>query len=196
MNQYLTIKTSAEALLKDKNSKFYGYSFPISTTQEVKVIIDELRKSHHNARHFCYAFRIGLDGNLFRSNDDGEPSGTAGKPILGQIDSKKLVNVLIVIVRYFGGTKLGVSGLINAYKTTAKLVLSNSEIIQKELLSQLKIQCTHENVPFLLDILKKKKVSILEKSFADLASFTLLVKKSQEVEILLLIKDFVNDEVD
>ena len=120
---------STEILFKEKNSKFYGYSFPILSEIEVKPIIDTLRKQHPNAGHYCFAYQIGTENLVYRANDDGEPSNSAGTPIYGQIQSFELTNVLIVVVRIFGGTKLGVGGLISAYKTTAQLVLETSEII-------------------------------------------------------------------
>jgi len=120
---------SSEILFKEKNSKFFGYSFPILSEIEVKPIIDTLRKQHPNAGHFCYAYQIGTENVVYRANDDGEPSNSAGAPIYGQIQSFELTNILIVVVRIFGGTKLGVGGLISAYKTTTQLVLESSEII-------------------------------------------------------------------
>src|ERR1700742_4267725 len=120
---YYTIGKEATAEFRDRGSKFIGYACPAMSVDECKERLNAIKKEHPKATHHCYAYRIGLDGNLFRVNDDGEPSGTAGRPILGQIDSKELVNVLVVVVRYFGGTLLGVPGLINAYKTATALAL-------------------------------------------------------------------------
>ena len=131
---YKTItQPTAEILFKEKNSKFFGYAFPVQTETEVKPILDTLRKQHPNAVHYCYAYQIGTENILYRANDDGEPSNTAGTPIYGQIQSYNLTNVLIVVVRFFGGIKLGVGGLIAAYRTAAQLTLESSEIIEKTL---------------------------------------------------------------
>ena len=129
---YKTIEIpTPEVLFKNRNSKFFGYAFPIHNEENVKKHINILKKQHHSARHWCYAYKIGTETILFRANDDGEPSNSAGMPIYNQILSFELTNILIVVVRYFGGVKLGVSGLINAYKTTAQLTLEASNIIEK-----------------------------------------------------------------
>ena len=129
---YKTIDQPTEGILfKEKNSKFFGYAFPVSTTDEIKIHIDQLKKQHFGAVHFCYAYQIGSEKIEFRVNDDGEPSNSAGIPIYGQIQSFGVTNVLLVVVRIFGGIKLGVGGLISAYKTTAQLVLEEAEIVEK-----------------------------------------------------------------
>ena len=129
---YKTIlAASTEILYKEKNSKFYGYAFPVTTEMEIKNQIDILRKKHFGAVHFCYAFQIGTDTVQFRANDDGEPSNTAGMPIYGQIQSFDVTNILVVVVRFFGGIKLGVGGLIAAYRTAALMALETSEIVEK-----------------------------------------------------------------
>lgn len=128
-DSFKTIKSPNEAaVFKDRGSKFFGLAFPIKTAEEVGPIIDQLRKEHHNARHWCYAYALGPDGSNYRINDDGEPNNSAGQPIYGQIQAFELTDVLVVVVRYFGGTKLGVGGLINAYRTGAKLALETSQI--------------------------------------------------------------------
>lgn len=124
---------SDEILYKEKNSKFFGYAFPISSEDEAKIILESLRKQHSSAGHCCYAFQIGTDKIQFRANDDGEPSNSAGMPIYGQIQSFDVTNVLVVVVRYFGGVKLGVGGLISAYKISAQMALETSEIAEKRL---------------------------------------------------------------
>src|SRR3954452_14332036 len=131
---YYTISQIAFAEFKDRGSRFLAYAYPIQSSEEFKNYLQQLKKEHPKAVHHCFAYRVGLDGNDFRSSDDGEPSGTAGKPILGQIDSKELTNVLVVVVRYFGGTLLGVPGLINAYKTATALALQLTPVIQKQVL--------------------------------------------------------------
>ena len=129
-DSYKTIKESSEGFFKDRGSKFFGYAYPYTSEQELKAKIEELKKEHHTARHHCYAYRFKQDYSVYRANDDGEPTNAAGKPILGQIDAKDLTNVAVVVVRYFGGTKLGVGGMMNAYKTAALEALSNAEILE------------------------------------------------------------------
>src|SRR5580698_1603646 len=129
---YYTIEKTATAEFKDRGSKFVGYACPVKTVVDCRERLNEIKKAHPKATHHCFAYRIGLDGNTFRVSDDGEPSGSAGRPILGQIDSKGLVNVLIVVVRYFGGTLLGVPGLINAYRSAAALALQTTPLVQKQ----------------------------------------------------------------
>ena len=129
-------KPSGAILWKDRGSKFYGYAFPISNEDDVKLKLEILKKEHHAARHWCYAYQIGTETSLYRANDDGEPNNTAGMSIYGQIQSFELTNILIVVVRYFGGVKLGVGGLINAYRSAAKLAIENSKIINNELIAE------------------------------------------------------------
>lgn len=136
MNHYYTIDKPAVAEFKDRGSKFLAYAFSIQAVDDFKKRLKELKEEHPKAAHHCFAYRIGNDKNNFRSSDDGEPSGSAGKPILGQIDSKELTNVAVVVVRYFGGTLLGVPGLINAYKTATSLALQLTAVVQKPILIQ------------------------------------------------------------
>lgn len=130
---YKTIEAPSEALFKDKGSKFLAFAFPVSSEEDVKLHLEELRKKYHDARHYCYAYRINPRDVYERANDDGEPRHSAGSPILGQLHSVGVVNTLVVVVRYFGGTKLGVPGLINAYKTAARLALDAAEIVEEEI---------------------------------------------------------------
>ena len=158
---YNTIEYSSEELLfKEKNSKFFGYAFPISSEDEVKPLIETLRKQHPNAGHFCYAYQIGTDAFTYRANDDGEPSNTAGMPIYGQIQSFSLTNLLIVVVRIFGGVKLGVGGLISAYKTTAQLVLESCEIVEKTIDIHFTISFDYKNMNKVMRVIKEKKLDI------------------------------------
>jgi uncharacterized YigZ family protein len=158
---YQTIAVPAEGIFKDKGSKFIAYIFPVISEAEIKEIIVKLKKEHHTARHHCYAYRLMPDKSVFRSNDDGEPSGTAGKPILGQIQSNDLTDVLIVVVRYFGGTLLGVSGLIKAYKSAALDAINNSEIIIKTINETIEITCTYEQLNNVMRIVKQENLIIL-----------------------------------
>lgn len=158
---YFTIEKPTVAEFKDRGSKFLAYAFPIVETSDFKKRLKELKEEHPKAAHHCFAYRLGTDGNTFRSGDDGEPSGTAGKPILGQIDSKALTNVAVVVVRYFGGTLLGVPGLINAYKTSASLALQLTPIIQKAVLLPFLLQFDYTLMNEVMMLLKKYKCEML-----------------------------------
>lgn len=152
---YKTIlKPSKETLFKDKNSKFYSYAFPIKNEEDVKIRIEELKKMHYSARHWCYAYQLGSETLRYRANDDGEPNNSAGMPIYGQIQSYELTNILVVVVRYFGGVKLGVGGLINAYRNGAQLAIENAEIIEKTIDIQFKMQFDYKNMSRVMRILK------------------------------------------
>ena len=131
MDTYLTISSQSEALYKDKGSKFYAFAYPVQTIEQIKEILAEKRKEYYDARHVCYAYMLGYEREVFRANDDGEPSGTAGRPILGQINSSNLTDILIIVVRYFGGTLLGTSGLIQAYKTSAAEAIAAATIEER-----------------------------------------------------------------
>lgn len=159
----LTYKTIAErsySEFKDRGSKFHGYAFPVYSTDDVKVCLQELKKEHPKAGHHCYAYRIGTDGLQFRANDDGEPSGSAGRPILGQIDSAGLSNVLVVVVRYFGGTLLGVPGLINAYKTTAAECLAVAPTIEKNIEFAVTLEYDYSIMNEVMQVLKQTDATI------------------------------------
>lgn len=152
---------SEETLFKEKNSKFFGYAFPIESEEEVKPIIEVLKKQHPNAGHYCYAYQIGTETIQYRANDDGEPSNTAGTPIYGQIQSFGLTNILVVVVRIFGGVKLGVGGLISAYKTSAQITLEASEIIEKTIDIYFQISFDYKNMNKVMRVIKEKKVDIV-----------------------------------
>lgn len=151
---YLTIDNSNEIIFKDKGSKFLAFAYPVENDIQIKAFLTQLKKEHPNANHYCYAYRLGADKLIYRMNDDGEPNNTAGKPIYGQILSNDLTNVLIVVVRYFGGTLLGVSGLINAYKNSASEVIKQCTIIEKHILFNYTISFSFE---FLNDVMKLLK---------------------------------------
>src|SRR5215204_1979126 len=157
---YYTIEKSGIAEYNDRGSKFIAYTYPITTVAEFKLKMDEIKKEHPKATHHCFAYRLGIDGNNFRVSDDGEPSGTAGRPILGQIDSKELTDILIIVVRYFGGTLLGVPGLINAYKTSAAMVFGQVNIIKRQVTRTLKIQFDYSLMNEIMMILKKFECEI------------------------------------
>jgi uncharacterized YigZ family protein len=159
---YNTIDFSPSAVLfKEKNSKFFGYAFPIQSEDQVKPVIDSLRKQHPTAGHFCYAYQIGTDTITYRANDDGEPSNSAGMPIYGQIQSFSVTNVLIVAVRVFGGVKLGVGGLISAYKTTAQMILETCEIVEKTIDIHFIISFDYINMNKVMRVIKEKKLEIV-----------------------------------
>lgn len=159
---YKTIASpSEETLFKEKNSKFFGYAFPITSEEEVKSHLEILRKQHYGAVHYCYAFQIGTDKIQFRANDDGEPSNTAGAPIYGQIQSFGVTNILVVVVRYFGGIKLGVGGLISAYRTSAQMALEASEIIEKTINIDYSISFDYKNMNKVMRVIKEKNLEII-----------------------------------
>ena len=159
---YNTIEFESEEILhKEKNSKFFGSAFPIQSEDEVKTIIDGLRKKHPNAGHFCYAYQIGTDTLSYRANDDGEPSNSAGMPIYGQIQSFSLTNTLVVVARIFGGVKLGVGGLISAYKTTAQLTLESCEIIEKTIDIHYQVSFDYKNMNKVMRVIKEKQLEIV-----------------------------------
>jgi len=159
---YKTISApSEEILFKEKNSKFFGYAFPISTEEEVKVHLEQLKKQHFSARHWCYAYQIGTEKISFRANDDGEPNNSAGMPIYGQIQSFEVTNILIVVVRYFGGVKLGVGGLISAYKTAAQMSLENAEIIEKTIDVNFQLTFDYKNMNKVMRVIKEKNLEIV-----------------------------------
>jgi uncharacterized YigZ family protein len=162
MTHYLTIEQNGTAEYKDRGSKFIGYVYPLSKQELFKPIIQQLKKEHPKAVHFCFAYKIGNAGHVFRSSDDGEPAGTAGKQILGRIESKSLTDVLIVVVRYFGGSLLGVPGLINAYKTTASLVLQVTPVVQKPILRLFSVEFDYLNLNDILSILKTNSCVVIE----------------------------------
>ncbi|MFT4736306.1 MAG: putative YigZ family protein [Cyclobacteriaceae bacterium] len=160
-----TIISAGEGFYKEKGSKFFAYAFPVSTEGDVKIAQDELRKKHHDARHHCYAFRLGMTQQVVRANDDGEPNHSAGDPILGQIKSFGLTDVLVIVVRYFGGTKLGVGGLIHAYKTASEEALKG--LVQKEIYETTSFQLlyTYEETPQIERLLQQFPIEIIERSF-------------------------------
>ncbi len=151
---YKTIKKPSQGIFRDKGSKFIALAYPVNDQESVKTIIENIRKEYHDARHHCYAYMIGYQRSLWRINDDGEPSGTAGKPILGQINSNVLTNILIVVIRYFGGTLLGVPGLIHAYKTAAAEAIQNAEIIECTVRDYYEITFPFESMNDVMKILK------------------------------------------
>jgi len=192
---YYTIDKSGSAEFKDRGSKFLGYAFPIQSVEEFKAAMEGLKKEHPKATHHCFAYRIGLDGNTFRVSDAGEPSGTAGRPILGQIDSRELTNTLVVVVRYFGGTLLGVPGLINAYKNAASMVLQITPIIQKQVETLYKLHFDYTLMNDVMMILKSSNVSLLEKEMSLFCEFKVGIPSQRLEEVLYRLNDLRSVEV-
>ena len=185
-DSYKTIaKPSEEVLFKDKNSKFFGYAFPVLTEEDVKEHIEALKKQHHSARHWCYAYQIGTEEKdlIFRANDDGEPNNSAGMPIYGQIQSFELTNVLIVVVRYFGGTKLGVSGLINAYRTAAQMALENSKVVTKTINVHYLISFDYKNMNKVMRIIKEKNLNMVNQTLELDCQIEISVRKKDSENI-------------
>lgn len=175
---YKTIAFSSEPVLyKEKNSKFFGYAFPIVSENEIKPLLVPLRKKHSGAGHFCYAFQIGTEKIIYHTNDDGEPKNTSGLPIFGQIQSFGLTNILIVVVRFFGGTKLGVGGLIAAYKNTAQLVLESSSIIEKTINVHFLISFDYKNMNKVMRIIKEKKLTIATQKMENNCEIEIITRK-------------------
>ena len=187
---YKTIESpSKETLFKDRNSKFYGYAFHVNSENDVKASLQFLKKKHPTARHFCYAWQLGIDSFSYRVNDDGEPKNSAGIPIYGQIQSFGLTNVLIVSVRYFGGVKLGVGGLINAYKNSAKFALESSKIIQKTIDVYFELFFEYELLSSVMKIIRENNLSIQSKKFEMDCQLIIEVRKSNAQKILKIFSE-------
>lgn len=167
---YRTIEGKSEGLFKDRGSRFISLAFPVRSQEEIKEKLEALRKEYHDARHHCYAYVLNPDRQLWRANDDGEPSGTAGKPILGQINSNELTNILIVVIRYFGGTLLGVSGLINAYRTAAAEAIANAHIIELTVKSVYRISFPYLSMNDVMKVLKEEAAGQENHSYGDTCS--------------------------
>ncbi len=180
-NSYFTIRIAAHGLYKDKGSKFFAYAFQVLNEEDIKKQLATLRKEHPSAQHHCYAWRLGADKLAHRTNDDGEPANTAGKPIFSQIQSKDLTNVLIVVVRYFGGTLLGVNGLINAYKNAAASAIANCEIEERFIWFENRVDFNFEDMNFLMKALKDNDCKIISQDYAEVNQITFQIKR-QNVE--------------
>jgi uncharacterized YigZ family protein len=181
---YKTItQPSKEGLFKDRGSKFYGYAFPVSNEEEVKEKIELLKKQHYNARHWCYAWQLGKEYDHYRANDDGEPSNSAGMPIYGQLQSFNVTNILVVVVRYFGGTKLGVGGLIQAYKTGAKLALEKSVIIEKTINEEFLINFEYPEMNTVMRIIKDENILIINQKMELNCEFIISIRKKDAKKV-------------
>ncbi|MFV0289768.1 MAG: YigZ family protein [Mangrovibacterium sp.] len=186
-DQFLTISSSAEALFKDKSSKFIAYAYPVETEEEIKELIAALKKEHYAARHHCYAWRLGAELTNFRANDDGEPSSTAGKPILGQIQKAELTNILIVVVRYFGGILLGTSGLINAYRNAAAMVIDQADIIKQLVLINFWVEFDYLVMNDVMKVFKNEQLEQKKNNFDLQCKILTHVRESDKERILELL---------
>ena len=194
MDHYFTIETSAMAEFKDRGSKFIAFSFPLKNIEDFKKHLQALKKEHPKAVHHCFAYRIGVDRNNFRLSDDGEPSGTAGKQILGQIDSKNLTDTLIIVARYFGGTLLGVPGLINAYKTVSSLVLQCTPVIQKNIELKYELQFNYTEMSEVMRIIKQYNCSLIKNEMQLFCKIETGIPKNKIEEVLASFQNIKNLE--
>jgi len=191
---YKTIEQPATAEFKDRGSKFTAYAFPIESVGDFKKHLQLLKKEHPKAEHHCFAYRIGTDGNNFRVSDDGEPSGTAGKPILGQIDNKDLTNLAIIVVRYFGSSLLGVPGLINAYKTVASLVLQVTPLIPKQIEVKYIVHFDYTQINEVMMVMKQCSCTIIAQEMQLFCNVTAGIPKSRLTEVLYRLKELQHVE--
>ncbi len=186
---YNTITQPVVAEFKDRGSQFLAYAYPLSSVEEFKLKLKALKEEHHKAVHHCFAYRLGVDGNTFRVSDDGEPSGSAGRPILGQIDSKELTNVLIIVVRYFGGTLLGVPGLINAYKTAAALALQTTPIVQKHIEVNYFLHFDYTRMNDVMMVVKQYNCTVIKQEMNLFCDVEIGIPKNRLDEVLYKFKD-------
>ena len=184
---YKTIEApSKEALFKEKGSKFFGYAFPVASEDAVKETLEILRKKHHTARHFCYAYQLGIEKIRFRANDDGEPNNSAGMPIYGQIQAFEVTNILIVSVRYFGGTKLGVGGLMSAYKLSAQMALEASDILEKTINITYTLTFNYDLMNSVMRIIKERNIDIVDQKLEMDCQYTIAVRKNDAETIFTI----------
>jgi uncharacterized YigZ family protein len=191
-NFYFTINQLGTAEFKDRGSKFIAYAYPIESADDFKMALKQLKAANPKAVHHCFAYRIGTDGNNYRSSDDGEPSGTAGKPILGQLDSKQVTNIAVIVVRYFGGTLLGVPGLINAYKTVTSLVLQVTPILQKQVQVNYTIEFDYTRMNEVMMVLKQCNCTIINQEMQLFCRILAGIPKSRLTEVLYRLDELKN----
>lgn len=185
---YYSIKAPTEGEFKDRGSKFIAYAYPVSSEEDIHIALEEVRSLHPKARHHCYAYQLGILQEPFRANDDGEPSGTAGRPILGQLKSHEVSDALIIVVRYFGGTLLGASGLINAYKTAAHVALEQAQKVEKVLGTIFRLNFTYAEMGHVMNIVKGQKLNIIDKVFETEPYIDILIRRSLIEEDLVQLK--------
>jgi uncharacterized YigZ family protein len=184
VSSYRTIATTSEGLFKDRGSKFLAFAFPVKNEEEIKEILLRLRKDYHDARHHCYAWKLGVEPSGTRANDDGEPSSSAGKPILNQIEKRDLTNTLVVVIRYFGGTLLGVGGLINAYRTAAEEALKNNRIIRKKIRHSYRLEFGYPDMNSIMSLVKEMQLDTDHQEFELSCSMIVRVDLEKESELL------------
>lgn len=189
---YNTIETTGTAEFKDRGSRFIAVAYPVKSITDCKVRLADVKKEYPKARHYCFAYRLGLDANQFRVSDDGEPSGTAGRPILGQIDSKNVTNVIVIVVRYFGGTLLGVPGLINAYKSAASMVLQVTPLVRKPVLIGYEMQFDYTQMNEVMMIVKQSDSEILKQDLQLFCAMHIGIPQNRINETLMRLNDIRN----
>lgn len=193
---YRTISQPSEAVLfKEKNSKFFGYAFPVLNEEQIKDYLEQVKKEHFSARHWCYAYQLGTEKISFRANDDGEPNNSAGMPIYGQIQSFEVTNILIVVVRYFGGVKLGVGGLISAYRTTAQMTLESAGIIEKTIDVSFKLTFDYKNMNKVMRIIKEKNLEIVSQKMEMNCEIILSTRKKNAENIFSIFSNLFEIEI-
>jgi uncharacterized YigZ family protein len=196
LDTYKTILSpSPEILFKEKNSKFFGYAFPVTSEEEVKLHLMQLRKKHFGAVHFCYAWQMGTEKISFRANDDGEPGNSAGMPIYGQIQSFDLTNVLVVVVRFFGGVKLGVGGLMSAYKTAAQLALASAEIVERTIDVHFMLTFEYKDINKVMRIIKEKNLEIVSQKMELDCIIEIATRKKNAEKILEAFNSLFNIDI-
>ncbi len=191
-----TLTHTSEGIYKEKGSKFLSFAIPVESEEEIKQTLDAFKKRYYDARHICYAYMLGEDKTQFRSYDDGEPSGTGGRPILGQINSAELTNVLIVVVRYFGGVLLGTGGLMHAYKQAASDALANNEIVINEITKTLHLSFAYEQMNQVMSIIKALQISILEQQFESTCHLSISVAKCVFLQTIAKLESIPTIEID
>ncbi len=187
-DHFFTINLPATGEFKDRGSKFLAFAYPVKTENQCLELIESLRKLHFKSNHHCFAWRLGTDGQRFRASDDGEPSGTAGRPILAQIDRQNLTDILVVVARYFGGTLLGASGLINAYRESAAAALENVEVVERIIAEVFLLDFGYEIMPEVMNVLKKLDIRLVAEKYGERAVFEIGIRKSLAAEFLLKFK--------
>lgn len=195
IDTFNTIETKSQGYFKDKGSKFLAFLYPVTDEDEIKQILSLLKKEHHSARHHCYAWRLGTESIHYRANDDGEPSSTAGKPILGQLQSFEVTQVLLVVVRYFGGTLLGVNGLINAYRAAAADALKNAQIVKKIIEQQYFLDFTYNELNEVMQIIKQENLKIIQTWFEEKCRLCFSVRKSEAEKVEQLFKNYYSIKI-
>ncbi|WP_412561169.1 IMPACT family protein [Winogradskyella sp. MIT101101] len=192
---YTIAKPSEGDIYKDRNSKFLGFAFPVINEDEVKSHLENLKKEHYAARHWCYAYQIGTETIKYRTNDDGEPNNSAGMPIYGQIQSYNVTNILIVVIRYYGGVKLGVGGLINAYRTGAQLALDSAKIIQKTIKTTFQLKFEYKNLSKVMRLIKENQVKINKQNLQLSCLLEISVRKNDSLKVFELFNQFFGVEI-